>query len=354
MSIKEHLIRKQKAKDLRIFYNTGSLIIILIALGWGIIRYFHLYDKEYTNDAQVEEYISPINTCISGYIKAINFEEYQQVKQGDTLVVIDDREYKIRLEQALAQLKEAQAGKEIVLSDRKIAENSTDISVANINALKAQFDNQETNLQRYKNLLKNDVIPQYQYDEEQAKYNELQAKYNSLLHQQKATKLNTQSVSVKLHSSEARILNAQAQVDMARLNRSYCYITAPFDGIVGRRKITIGQLLQPGQAILSIVQANSKWVTANYTESQIEHIHIGQLMRMRVDAIKGVSFEGKVVAISGATGSKYSIVPVDNSTGNFIKVQQRIPVKIIFTANNKQEYLDKIRAGMNVQITKKK
>ncbi len=351
MSMKEHLRQKQQAKGLRIFYNTVSLVIILIALGWGVTRYFHLYDKEYTNDAQVEEYISPINTRISGYIKAINFEEHQPVKKGDTLVVIDDREYKIRLEQAQAQLEDAKAGKEIVLSDRKIAENSTDISEANMNALKAQLDNQENNLQRYKNLLKNDVIPQYQYDEEQTKYEELQAKYNSLLHQQKATTLNTESVTVKLHSSEARILNAQAQVDMARLNLSYCYITAPFDGIVGRRKITIGQLLQPGQALVSIVQANSKWVTANYTESQIEHIYVGQLMRISVDAFKDVTFEGKVVAISGATGSKYSIVPVDNSTGNFIKVQQRIPVKIVFTDNNKQEYLDKIRAGMNVQLT---
>ncbi|PUZ24654.1 membrane fusion protein, multidrug efflux system [Chitinophaga costaii] len=350
----ENQQKKKYSKWSRIFFNSLSILLIVVLIGWGLITYFHLNDRAYTDDAQVEEYINPINTRIVGYIKEIKFDEHQHVHKGDTLVVIDDREYKIQLQQSLASLQDAQAGKTVVAADVNVAENSTSISDANLAEAKARLDNQATNLKRYENLLKSDVISQYQYDEVKTDYDALQAKYNALLGQRQSTTLNTKTASQKLNVSDASILRARSMVEMAQLNVSYCYITAPYNGIMGRRKIAEGQLLQPGQTIATIVQDGEKWITANYTEKQIDQVHVGDLLDIKADALKGIVFEGRVDAISGATGSRYSAVPVDNATGNFIKVQQRIPVKIVFTENNKKENLDKITAGMNVQITKKK
>jgi len=339
-----------RKRNKRIFLNSLIILILASVLIWGLAVYFHLWDDDYTEDAQVEEYINPINTRIPGFLKEIKFEEHQTVKKGDTVAIIDDKEYNIQLEQALATLKDAQAGKVVINSDVSLSANSTNISNANIEEMKARLDNQRTNLNRYANLLKEDVISQYQFDEVQTEYDAMKAKYEALLRQRTSTQLGTKATSEKLNVSEASIMKAQAAVDMAKLNISYCYITAPYNGIMGRKKIEAGQLVQAGQTLSSIVKGNDKWVTANYTELQIDNIHIGDKMKIKVDAIKNIVYTGKVVAISGATGSQYSSVPVDNSTGNFVKVQQRFPVKI--EIENKGADLYKIRAGMNVEVTK--
>ena len=326
-------------------------MLLGILMIWALLRFFHVGDNEYTEDAQVEAYVNPISTKVAGYLQEIRFDEHQKVHRGDTLAIIDDREYKIQLMQAEAALKQAQAGRAIIHSDVHVSENATNISEANIDELKARLENQQRNLERYANLLEADVIPQYEYDQAETEYEAMKARYTSLLRQKQSTQLNTKTMTDKIALSEADILKAQAAVDMAKLNISYCYILAPYDGIMGRRKIASGQLVQAGQQLATIVQSGEKWVTANYTESQIESIHVGDRMRLVVDAIKGKSFSGEVTAISGATGSRYSAVPVDNSTGNFVKVQQRIPVRIKFLDD--EAALEDVRAGMNVQVTKK-
>ena len=334
----------------KILWNALAITVLAGLVFWGLAVFFHIGDKEFTEDAQVEEYISPVNTKVSGYLKEIRFDEHQAVHKGDTLAVIDDREYVIQLQQALAVLKEAQAGKTVVHSDVGISQNSTTISNANLEEVKARLLNQEQNLRRYENLLKEDVIPQYQYDEVKTEYDALKARYEALLHQKHSTQLNTQAVTDKLELSDAGIMKARAAVDMAKLNIAYCYITAPYDGIMGRRKITEDQLVQAGQTLTTIVKEGDKWVTANYTEAQIASIRIGDRMRIKVDAIKDKTYTGEVTAISGATGSRYSTTPVDNSTGNFVKVQQRIPVRIRFLDTEKD--MEKVRAGMNAQVSK--
>jgi len=140
---------------------------------------------------------------------------------------------------------------------------------------------------------------------------------------------------------------------MAKLNQSYTVITAPHDGIMGRRTVNVGQLLNASQQVATIVDTNNVWITANYRENQMANVVIGGLATISVDALGGKVYEGKVTAVSGATGARYAAVPVDNSTGNFVKVQQRIPVRIEFTKNNKAEYLKMLRAGMNVEVTLK-
>lgn len=350
-SNQEGLDKSKKQKRRRVFYNTLSLVVIAAAVIWSFTNYYHLNDSLYTDDAQVEEYITPINTRISGYIKDIRFEEHQHVKKGDTLLVIDDSEYQIQLQQALAALKDAIAGKNVVQSDVGVAENNTEISEANLAELKARLDNEEINYRRYVNLLKEDVVPQYQFDQVKAEYDAMKAKYLALVKQKKATTLTTRSTVNKLGVSDAGIMRARAAVKMALLNISYTLIVAPCNGTMGRRKIAVGQLLQAGQPLATIVDNGVKWVTANYTESQIARIHNGTLVNIRVDALQHQPFTGKVVAISEATGSRYSAIPVDNATGNFVKVQQRIPVRISFTSDNKAKDLQLLRAGMNAEVT---
>ena len=153
--------------------------------------------------------------------------------------------------------------------------------------------------------------------------------------------------------NEAEIKRAENALAMAKLNLSYTVITAPHDGIMGRRTINIGQLLNPSQQVATIVDSKNIWVTANYREKQMENVKIGGLAKIKVDALGGKVFEGKITAISGATGAKYSAVPLDNSTGNFVKVQQRLPVRIEFTKENKPEDLEQLRAGMNLEVTLK-
>ena len=147
---------------------------------------------------------------------------------------------------------------------------------------------------------------------------------------------------------KAAILRKEADLEMVQLNLSYTVVTAPFDGYMGRRTLETGQLVQAGQTLSYLVRNNDKWITANYKETQISHIYIGQQVRIKVDAVDDRIFHGTVTAISEATGSKYSLVPTDNSAGNFVKIQQRIPVRIDLTDVSPED-MNLLRAGMMVE-----
>jgi len=330
--------------------NSISALVIAVTIIWGIMVFFHINESVYTDDAQVDAHITPINARISGYIKDIRFEEHQKVHRGDTLVILDDSEYRILLQNARAAWSDAKANRTVVRSGIAIADNSTTIVNANIEEMKARLDNMEANYRRYASLVKDEAVTRYQFDQIKAEYEAMAAKYKALLAQQQTSKLNTRESEQKLSVNDASLQRAQAAIDLAKLNLSYTVITAPYDGVLGRRTIEQGQLVQNGTPLVHIVRDEQKWITANYTERQMKNIQIGKKVSIEMDALPGKTFEGEVVAISEATGSKYAAVPVDNSTGNFVKVQQRIPVRINFTAANAKSDLDLLRAGMNAII----
>ena len=343
--------KDQKRKKKIIVLNTLSALVILVAICWGISVFFHIGNSLYTDDAQVESYINPINTRIPAYIKEIRFSEHQQVKKGDTLIILDEREYKIQQEQAVAALADAQAVRGVASSGSDIAYNSIYIADANIEELKARLANMEVNYKRYQNLLKEDAVTQFQFDQIKTDLDAMRAKYHALMAQHKNNQLSTDETGHRKTAADANVMKAKAALDMANLNLSYTVITAPYDGVMGRRNIEEGQLLQAGQPIVSIVRGNEKWITANYTEDQIAKLQIGKEVKIKIDALYGKDFYGTISAISEATGSRYSAVPVDNSTGNFVKVQQRIPVKIAFTNKNTPASLSLLKTGMNVEVT---
>lgn len=337
-----------------VIYSVNILLLVSIGSGivWAIRNYFELNENSYTNDAQVEEYISPVNTRIPGYIKEVRFTEHQRVKKGDTLVIIDDREYRIQVRLAEAALVASQASGKVVKSSVQTVKSNLQVSDANINAADTRLWNAAENFHRYENLLKEGAATQQQYDQAKTEYNSLLAQKQALQSQKQTTGFATQEAASRLHVNAAEVMRAQASLDMAKLNLSYTAITAPYDGTAGRRIIQEGQLLQAGQLLLSFVKDEQKWVVANYKETEFARLHIGKKMEVRVDAYGEKKLLGVITAISQATGAKYSGVPVDNATGNFVKVQQRIPVRIDFLRDQNQlSQLDLLRAGMNVEVT---
>ncbi|HZJ58893.1 MAG TPA: HlyD family secretion protein [Chitinophagaceae bacterium] len=331
----------------------NSLLILVGAgfLFWGIYTYFDLGNNLYTNDAHIEEYINPVNTRIPGYIKEVRFDEHQNVKKGDTLVIIDDREYKIQLEQAEAAYMAAGASKTVTASSVSTVQSGLNTTDANIEAAKARLWNAEQNFHRYENLLQDGAATQQQFDQVKTEYETLLAQSRALQDQRATTSLSAVETSNRISVNEAEIKRTHALLDFAKLNLSYTAIIAPYDGVTGRRTIQEGQLVQAGQTLLSYVRNDSTWVVANYKETQVTKLSVGQKVKLHVDGFGSKEFDGIVSAIAQATGSKFSAIPTDNSTGNFIKVQQRVPVKIEIIRNaSTQEFIRRFRAGMNVEV----
>lgn len=347
--------------------NMVILVFVLIGLYWVVKSYFNVGNERYTNSAQVESFINPINTRVSAYINEIRFVDHQYVKKGDTLVILDDREIQTQLGQAEAAYMAALASRNATATSVITASNNVNTVGANVAAAKANIEvakarlwNAEQNFNRYQNLLKDEAVTRQQFDQVKTDYDAQKAQleaqvsqYQSVINSKTTSELSVNEVQSRLGMNDAEIKRAENALEMAKLNLSYTVITAPHDGIMGRRTINIGQLLSPGQQVATIVDDNNVWITANYREKQMEKVTIDGLAKIKVDALGGKEFEGKVTAISGATGARYAAVPVDNSTGNFVKVQQRIPVRIEFTVNNKPEEVKLLRTGMNVEVTLK-
>lgn len=355
----------KKEKKTFSLYNGIIAVIVLICLYFVGRSFYSIGNSRYTNAAQVEAFINPINTRVSAYIKDIRFEEHQFVKKGDTLLILDDSEIQTQLGQAEANYMAAIASKNATLNSIKKTENGVNTGEANVNVAKANIEASkakvwyaEQNFKRYQNLLKEEAITLNQFDQVKSDYEaqkaqlEMQeAQYQTALNNKQTSVLSVNEAQAQLGLKDADIKKAESALNMAKLNMSYTIITAPHDGIMGRRTVNVGQLLNSSQQVATIVDINNVWVTANYREKQMKNVKIGGLASIKVDALDGQEFEGKVTAISAATGAKYSAVPVDNSTGNFVKVQQRIPIHIEFVKNNLPEALKSLRAGMNVEVT---
>lgn len=340
-----HKLKKKRTRN--IILNIISILLALGGIAWGVTFFIRYYRYEITNDATIEQYITPINSRVSGYIKEVRFTEHQWVNAGDTLLIIDDREFKIKEMDAEAALMDAKSSSSVLSSN--IATTSTNVAVsdANIEEAKARLWKAEQDLKRYKNLLDAESVSRQQYDQIKSEYDAQSAHYNALLRQKESLKSTSAEATRKQGNVEATILRREADLAMAKLNLSYTAIIAPCRGYVGRRTLEAGQLVQAGQTITNLIKNDNKWIIANYREKQIENIYIGQKVNIKVDAISGKTFTGKITAISEATGAKYSMLPTDNSAGNFVKIQQRIPVRIDFDDISAED-MQKLRAGMMV------
>jgi membrane fusion protein, multidrug efflux system len=327
-----------------------SILVVAVALIYFVRYLFNVSYYEDTNDAQVECYINPVSARAGGFIKNVLFDEHQRIKQGDTLVILDNREYIQRVKEAESMLEDTRAQQEILDASIKAARTATLVNRDLINSAKARLWQQEQDVKRFKTLLDKEAVTLADYEQVQTRYDVSKADYSAAINSLKTGDSKILELQARYNSLFAARKRAEALLDLARLNLSYTVITSPYSGHTGRKTILEGQQVQAGQPLVSVVNTDNKWVIANFKETQIHGMQVGQPVQIAADAIPGKTFQGKIEAISASTGSKFSLLPADNSTGNFVKIIQRVPVKIIFNEHDVEE----LKAGMNVTITVKK
>jgi len=402
---KQTLVPRRKHRWLR--WVIVLIVFAAVALGGvSLWRYFNTYET--TDDAQIDGHINAISGRISGNVIDIRAEDEQFVNAGDVLVRLDPKDYEVALEKAEADLRDAEAALESSRTDvpitsvntasqLKTAKSSRDDATAflagsqrQLTAAQARLESAqalvreaEANYQkasddqkRYKLLVDKNEIPRQQYDTaastaaaaqadvdarraavREAEQNIVVAQTaidqaNQRIAQADAAVQAANTAPQQVAVSEARAKSALAQVaqrkalvDQAKLNLSYCTIVAPVTGIVGKKTVELGQNITPGQQLMAVVPLDDIWVTANFKETQLTHMKPGQKVRVEVDAY-GRTYTGKIVAVGGASGSRFSVIPPENATGNYVKVVQRIPVRINLDAGQNSDH--QLRPGMSV------
>ena len=338
----------EKNKIHTYLYNTLIIICLLGGAAYAASQFMHFGNGEFTDNARVCQNIVPQNCRVQGFIREVRFEEFQQVKKGDTLAIIEDTEFRLRLAQAEADLIRAQRGSQGTASSIITTKTSMTVTDAGIEAARVQMDNAKREDARFEKLLSQDAVTRQQYDKVHTGYLSAKAAYEQAVRSRQMQSAVVAEQGHHLSASEQGIELARRAVDLARLNLSYCYIIATCDGTVGAKNIHAGQLVNPGQTLVSIVDKDERWIEANYKESQLPHIKVGSKAKITADAVPGIQYTGKVERISDATGSAFSLIPIDNATGNFVKVEQRVTVRIKLDNNAD---IAKLKGGYNVECT---
>jgi membrane fusion protein (multidrug efflux system) len=324
-------------------------LILVAGTIFGIKEYIYYGKHVDTDDAQVDGDISQVVTRVGGYVDSIYFQENMHVTKDQVLIKIDDRDYKIKVEQAQAAETGASAG--INVGQSQIFANAANSSSAKaqVASAAARLEKVKKDYDRYANLIKDGSVTQQQFDQAKADLEVAQATYRASQAQYKAAQQQVGTTESQLKVTHTGVSQKQVDVDYAKLQLSYTIVKSPASGVASKKNVQIGQLVQAGQTLFSIVNDNSIFITANFKETQLDKIRNGQKVTIDVDAYPNLKVEGIVYNFSPATGAKFSLLPPDNATGNFVKVVQRIPVKIKISGS--KEDLDKLRPGMSVNVS---
>jgi len=334
-----------KKKKPLVFVMLGVAVIFAF---FGIKSLLHNMKVESTDNAQVESRSVPIISRVAGYVDSLGVDDYELVKGGELLIKIDDQEYKIAVTQAQADLMSAhadmtnaQAAYTNSIANRKVA-------AANAAVQQTRLTKAKTDLDRDEALLKEGAITQKQVDDSRSAFDGANKQYAANNEQINLASTQVAIASAQLQKVKALIETREALLDQAKLKLSYCKITAPITGKIGRRSIEKGQFIQAGAPLFSVVNDENYWIIANFKETQLEKMKEGQQVKIVLDGYPDVDLKGKVTSFSQATGSKFALLPADNATGNFVKVTQRVPVKI--EINDQGKYKDLLRAGLSVEV----
>ncbi len=324
--------RQDRRRRLPGYLLAGALLIggaIAAVAAW---HYRQSYES--TDDAQIDGHILPISSRVQGTVLHIYVEDTYRVNQGQVLVELDPRDFEVALEKANADLAQANAALQGAKADYQVALANLNASVAT--NLKAQHD-----LGRRRALLASRVVSRDQYEEYERQARVAQA-------QQAAARAQMDSALKAIATRQAQVQAAQAQVDQAKLNLSYTRIAAPRGGEIGKKTVELGQRVEPGQELLAVVPLDDLWVTANFKETELARMRPGQPVTIRVDALAR-EFQGYLEGVGAASGEKFSLLPPENATGNYVKIVQRVPVRIRFLDD--QEASRRLRPGMSVEPT---
>jgi membrane fusion protein (multidrug efflux system) len=328
------------------------VLAAVLGLGWAVKQWLYGRSHESTDNAQVDGHLVPVLAKVSGYVTAVNVAENDRVRADSALVRIDEREYTVRLAQADAELAAAraqaggsgqagQAQAQVQNAAGQRAALDASIAVARANAVKADAD-----LARVRELADKQVVSRQQLDAAQAAADAARAQLISAQRSAGAAGAGVTNAEAGVRLAQARLAAAQAARDNAALQLSYTRVVSPVGGIVSRKQVEVGQLVQAGQPLLTVVSDTGVWVTANFKETQLSDLKVGQPVEIEVDAYGGCSARGKVESVSAATGAKFALLPPDNATGNFTKVVQRVPVRIAVTEGCGKDR--PLRPGMSV------
>lgn len=339
-------------------------VLIVLSGSYGTFKYMHSLSHEETDDAQIEKKMNPIIPRVSGYVDKVYIKDNDFVKKGDTLFTIDKRDYLLKIEEANAAMIGAEGNFEVSKADigsalANIAVSDANMQSAggNIESAKIRLGRITSDYNRYNNLYKTHSITKQQYEQALAAKLEAESQVRVLQQQERASSFQKSVIEAKSRVSNkqtevaaANIKKAKAMLDAAKLNLTYTVITAAIDGQVSKIDIQPGQLVQPGQSLFYIINNTEAWVVANFKETQLNKMIIGQKVTIKVDAYPDYEFEGAITSFSPATGSRFSLLPPDNATGNFVKTIQRLPVKISLNSANDPEKIKLLRPGMNVDV----
>ena len=360
MSENTELIETNPKKD----RNRLVLIVaaVLVVAG-GIGAMVHFKDRVSTDDAQVDGHLVPVSAKVYGSVEKILVDDNQEVKAGDVLVDLDTRDLQARVDQAKAALAQAQAQVLTSQSDVAKARNSYDqakssdlqVAQANLDARKSSLDKAKADLDRVKPLAERQEISAQTLDTYRTAFevadSEWKAAQRRLASVAQESEVRKSNVGVQEgHTAQALagIDAAKANLEALVLQLSYTRITAPVDGVVTRKTVEPGQIIQPGQGLLTLVPLHNTWITANFKETQLKNVRAGQACEITVD-MNGITLKGTVDSVAGSTGSRLSLLPPENAVGNFVKVVQRIPVKIKLEDKDAKSVV--LRPGMNADVT---
>lgn len=339
-----------KKKFVNYLTQLTTLSLIVGFGAWALWYAYRIYRYEETNNAQVELYITPVSCRVMGYVSSINCVENQLVQKGDTLLIIEDNEFRLACQKNEAMLNRAQA--ELKIAEKRIQTNLIEQKQleGEVAISKIKLENATKEYKRVKNLIEKESVTQQQYDKTEADF--LLAKkgveiatfnYNEAL-------LRNEELTCNAQVERAKLRNCESELAQSRLNLSYTVVCAPYTGRIGKIDIQRGQLLQQGQVLTFITnEAAGKWIVANLKETQLESYAIGKEVEVTIDAIPDREFRGVVESISPATGTRYSMMPPNNATGNFVRITQRVPVRIKLL--DIDDVQDRLRGGMNAYVT---
>ncbi|HWB63397.1 MAG TPA: HlyD family secretion protein [Chitinophagales bacterium] len=324
-------------------------IALLVGGYFGVTKIMYALHHETTDNAQLEARFVPILPRVSGYIKKLDVVDYATVKKDSLLVEIDDTDLQLQLQEMEADLAQAQtditnAQASIANSEAALAETKANLDVAQTRKAKAEQD-----YQRDQNLFRDGAITKKQLDDSKSNLDVVEKQAEASKNDVNVAQTRVGVIAAQLKKAQAIIDLKKVAIEQQKLKISYCKIYAPCDGKIGKRSIDEGQFVQAGSPLFTVVNDEDFWVVANYKETQLEHLKPGSEAEIVMDAYPDIKMKGKIASFSDATGAKFSLLPPDNATGNFVKVTQRVPIKIEF--ENAAQYKDKLRAGMNVFVS---
>jgi len=324
--------------------------VLLVGAIIGIKEYVYYSKVETTDDAQIESNITPVVTRISDYVATINFSDNQHVTKGQVLVTFDNKDLTLKEQQAEAELASAQASVEVTKANVETMQATLATAKAGIDAAQVNVWKTTQDFDRYQNLLKDGSITQEQFDNAKAAKENAAAQVAIAQKQYDAAQKQYQAAQATLTSVQSNVAIKQSALDYTKLQLSYATVTAPVSGIASKRSVQLGQLVQAGTPLLAIVE-DSVWVEANFKETQLNNMKPGQKVDVQVDAYDNKVIQGTISTFAGATGTMFSLLPPDNAAGNFVKVVQRMPVKIML--DNKSELYKNLKPGLSVEVTVK-